>query len=143
MSLNSDPDCIFCKIVAGGIPCHQLYEDDLVLAFLDVGPLSEGHALVIPKSHAVELADADQQAVERCAAVAKQLGPVIVEQTGAAGWNLLQNNGSAAGQEVGHVHFHIIPRRAGDGLGYRWNAGAIDHDDAGQLATKIASSVNP
>lgn len=141
MTFPTDSGCIFCKIIAGEIPCHRLFEDEAVLSFLDVGPLAVGHALVIPKGHWPLLTDATEAAAERCIAVAKKLGPIVCELTGADGWNVLQNNGKAAGQEVDHVHFHVIPRKAGDGLGYRWNAGEIDHAAAKLLAADIASKV--
>lgn len=142
----TDPECIFCKIVAGEIPCHKLYEDELVLAFLDIGPLSQGHALVIPKGHYETI---DQVPLEVAAAmfqIVPALSRAIIQATGATSWNLLQNNGSAAGQAVGHVHLHIIPRLAGSsrdqatpgtGLPFQWPASEIDHAEAGLLAEQI------
>lgn len=119
----ADPSCVFCKIVAGQIPCLRVLEDGEVLAFLDIGPLAEGHLLVIPKEHYVRL---DQMPLESLLAIGRQLprlAQVVMRATGCQAYNLLQNNGGEAGQVVGHVHFHIIPRKSGDGLGYRWNAG--------------------
>lgn len=132
-----DPDCIFCKIVTGAIPCHKVYEDDAVLSFLDVGPLSRGHTLVIPKAHHVTLADTPPDLAGRCMAAVAKLGPAVAKATGVAGWNVLQNNGAVAGQVVMHVHFHIIPRREGDGLGYRWPTGQLDAADAVTLLGAI------
>ena len=111
--------CLFCRIVAGQIPCRRLLETDKTLAFLDIGPLSSGHALVIPKFHAEylhgipdeHLADLLPQ-VKR---IAQALGPGVQ-------YNVLQNNGKLAHQEVWHVHFHVIPKtNAKDGLGLRWH----------------------
>ncbi|MEO0477122.1 MAG: HIT family protein [Planctomycetota bacterium] len=143
----TDPSCIFCKIVAGEIPCHKLYEDEHVLAFLDVHPLSAGHKLVIPKGHyqAVEqMPDEVGAAIGRCF---PRLGKAILEATGSTDWNILQNNGEPAGQEVMHVHFHLIPRKAGtdlrevipgNGLPKRaWPAVAVDHAEADELKKKI------
>jgi len=143
----TDSSCIFCKIIAGHIPCHKLYEDDDILAFLDVGPLSPGHTLLIPKGHyqAVDHMPADiGAAVGRCLPA---LSRAILKATGSTDWNLLQNNGEPAGQEVMHVHFHLIPRVAGTdlhnptlghGLPKRaWPAVQIDHAEAGQLAEAI------
>lgn len=141
MTFPSDPNCIFCKIITGDIPCYQLFEDDYVLSFLDVGPLANGHALVIPKGHWPLLDDVDSIAAHRCVSAVQSLGPIIRDLTDAAGWNLLQNNGKVAGQEVGHVHFHIIPRKEDDGLGYRWNAGSIDHDAAKSFAQEVSSRI--
>jgi len=115
-------DCIFCKIVAGQIPALKILENDRVLSFLDIGPLADGHTLVIPKKHYQhldEMAEADVVAIAR---VLPKIASAVVAATGVDGYNILQNNGRVAGQLVEHVHFHIIPRVAEDGLGYRWNA---------------------
>mgnify|MGYP005846984271 CR=1 FL=1 len=136
-----DPACIFCRIAAGEIPCHRVHEDDHVLAFLDVGPLSRGHTLVIPKAHHVTLADMPPELAGRCAQVAATLGPAIARAVNAPGWNLLQNNGPAAGQVVMHVHFHLIPRTEGDALGYRWPAGKLDPADAPRLLDAIRAAL--
>jgi len=143
----TDDSCIFCKIIAGAIPCHKLYEDELVLAFLDVGPLSAGHALVIPKGHYKTI---DQMPDEVAAAIGRclpSLSRAILQATGSTDWNLLQNNGEPAGQEVLHAHFHIIPRAKGtdlhqpipgNGLPKRvWPTTKIDHAEAGKLAESI------
>lgn len=137
-------DCVFCKIVAGEIPCHKLYEDDHLLAFLDVGPLGDGHSLIIPKQHIVRLDEADESNAAMLAAiggVAAKLGKAVSSAVGCEGWNLLQNNGEIAGQVVMHVHFHVIPRRDGDGLGYRWNPGELDGEKAKALREKIAAGM--
>ena len=130
-------DCIFCKIITGDIPAHQLYEDDRVLAFLDIGPLSDGHCLVVPKDHYERLDDCP---VDVVAAVMSKVGPLakaIVAATGAEGYNVLNNNGHCAGQLVGHVHFHIIPRRTGDGIFIPWPAKEYPHGRAEELARNI------
>ena len=130
-------DSIFTRIVNGEIPCHRVFESERVLAFLDITPLSEGHTLVIPKRQAERLEDLPPDDV---AEIARQLGAIarrICTVTNAEGYNILQNNGRVAGQEVPHVHFHIIPRRAGDGLGYRWNAKPAENDALAKLAQRI------
>ncbi len=132
-----DPDCIFCKIIAGKIPSHAVYEDEHVLSFLDIGPLSRGHTLIIPKGHYVTLDEVPAETAAACGRAAKAVGAAVVASTGCAGWNLLQNNGSVAGQVVMHVHFHIIPRDEGDGLGYRWPAGKLDDQAAAELKAAI------
>jgi len=116
-----DPSCIFCKIVAGQIPCHKVFEDPDTLAFLDIGPLAEGHLLVIPKEHYGRLDQMPPELAGRVMAHLPRLSRIVSQVTGQQGFNILQNNDMVAGQLVPHVHFHIIPRRAGDGLGYRWN----------------------
>ena len=140
-SPRHDANCLFCKIAAGQIPCHKLYEDDHVLAFLDIGPLSPGHCLIIPKEHYATLDQMPADLASACAAVLPKLSKAIITATGAAGWNVLQNNGAIAGQEINHVHFHIIPRADGDGLGYRWSPGTLDGDTAKQLIEAIAAEL--
>ena len=133
-------DSIFTKIVKGEIPCHRVFESERILAFLDITPLSEGHTLVIPKQQVERLEDLPP---EDTAELACQLGAIakrVVAATAAEGYNILQNNGRVAGQEVPHVHFHIIPRRAGDGLGYRWNAKPADHGALAELAQRISAT---
>jgi histidine triad (HIT) family protein len=120
----SDSSCVFCKIVAGSIPALRVYEDADILAFLDVGPLAEGHLLVIPKPHVERLEDMSPDLIGQLARQLPRLAAAVVKATGVSGYNLLQNNGKVASQEVEHVHFHIIPRKQGDGLGYRWKAGS-------------------
>ena len=137
---GSADDSIFTKIIRGEIPCQRVFENEHVLAFLDITPLSEGHTLVIPKRQVERLEDLP---TEEAAEIARQLGPLakrICEAVGAEGYNILQNNGKVAGQEVTHVHFHIIPRREADGLGYRWKAKPADPDNLAKLADRINES---
>lgn len=139
---RSNPsDCIFCRIVAGQVPCHRVWEDEHALAFLDIGPLARGHTLVIPRVHHVRLDQMPPDLAGHCAAAAARIGPAVVAATGASGWNLLQNNGAEAGQVVMHVHFHIIPRRRDDGLGYRWPAGKLDAGEADDLVRRIGANI--
>jgi histidine triad (HIT) family protein len=118
----NDPSCIFCKIVAGQIPCLRLFEDEAALAFLDIGPLAEGHVLLIPKQHYARLEEMTGEEVATVSRHLPTLARAVIKATGAVGYNVLQNNGKESGQAVAHVHFHVIPRVAADGLGYRWNA---------------------
>ena len=133
---------IFSKILRGEIPCHRVYEDAQVLAFLDVAPLSAGHTLVIPKEAKARL---DELTEESAAAIGRVLPRIcrgVMRATGAEAYNVLQNNGAMAHQAVMHVHFHIIPKFAdGKGLGIVWNASALDHAKAGELAKRIAAEV--
>lgn len=109
-------DCVFCKIIKGEIPCYKVYEDSEVLAFLDINPNTPGHTVVIPKKHSANLIAADNSDLAKVLVVIKKIASAIVAGVGAQGFNLGVNNGQAAGQLVEHVHFHIIPRQAGDGL---------------------------
>ncbi len=133
------PDTIFNKIIDGDIPCHKVYEDDKVLAFLDIGPLSRGHTLVIPKESAQTL---DQLSADSAAAIGRvlpRIAQAVLSATGARSFNVLQNNGADAHQEVMHVHFHIIPKYDdGAGLGIGWKAGALDASEGAELAKRIA-----
>lgn len=137
----TDPSCIFCKIVAGDIPCHRLYEDEHVLAFLDVNPLSPGHTLVIPKGHWVTLDQVDDEAAAAIGRLLPRLARAVISATGATAYNVLQNNGRAAHQAVGHVHFHIIPKTDGAGLGINWPAGKLESDAGAQLADTIRAKL--
>lgn len=136
-----DSNCIFCKIIRGEIPCQALLDGDSVLAFLDINPLSEGHTVVIPKTHAARLEDLDPDAVAAMAREFGRLGAVVSDAVGADGYNVLLNNGQIAGQAIGHVHFHIIPRREEDGLGYRWRSKEADHAALKTLADKVRLSL--
>jgi histidine triad (HIT) family protein len=134
-------DTIFGKIIAGTIPCHKVYEDAQVLAFLDIAPLSRGHTLVIPKEAAATL---DQLSDESAAALGRVLPRIcraVIAVTGVPAYNVLENNGPSAHQAVPHVHFHIIPKPDGlAGLGIGWPTGEIG-DDAVQLASQLARHV--
>lgn len=136
-----DPGCIFCKIAAGQIPCVKVYEDAACLAFLDIGPLAEGHVLLIPKTHAETL---DQLTSEQAGAMLRHL-PALVKAVQAAtaceGVNVLQNNGRVAHQVVPHVHFHIIPRKAGDAFHFNWPAGNYPPGRADSLASEIRKNL--
>ncbi len=124
----TDPICIFCKIVGGEIPSMKVWETEDALAFLDVAPLAEGHLLVIPKPHYARLGDIPGSVLGGVLALLPMLAGAVGKVTGATGHNILQNDGRIAGQAVDHVHFHIIPRREGDGLGYRWLPGEYTTD---------------
>ena len=109
-------ECIFCKIVGGEIPCAEVYSNDNVLAFLDIAPIVQGHTLVIPKEHYSTLWDLPQGLAGEMQRVMQEVGVAIFHVTGATGLNVVMNNYTAAGQVVPHAHWHLIPRREGDGL---------------------------
>ncbi len=128
-------DCIFCRIAAGEIPCFKVYEDELVLAYLDINPFSEGHTLVIPKAHSAGLLDTDDATLAALLSRVKKVAAHIKEALPCDGFNILQNNGEAAGQTVRHIHFHIIPRRNGDPLAFSNSPGDMERLKA--LAQRI------
>jgi histidine triad (HIT) family protein len=132
---------IFSKIIAAEIPCHKVYEDDRVLAFLDVNPLSDGHTLVIPKEEAATLDALSDDSAAAIGRVLPRIARAVLAATGASEFNVLQNNGPGAHQAVFHVHFHIIPRIGDRGLGIGWKTGDLDHDEAARLAGVIASHI--
>ena len=119
-------DCIFCKIVKGDIPCARVYEDADVLAFMDIHPVVKGHTLVIPKTHCDPITQAPPEALARTIAVVQRVARAQYEALRADGVSVSQANGAAAGQEVPHVHFHVIPRFERDSLPRRWQPGAYE-----------------
>jgi len=134
-------DCLFCKIIDGEIPSHKVYEDDKIIAFLDIQPLTRGHTLVIPKEHASSM---DQLSLNFASALGKALPIVsgaVLKATGATAYNLIQNNGHEAGMSIAHVHIHIIPRYPDSTHSFLWDYGKIDHEDAKFLAESISDSV--
>ena len=135
----SAADSIFSRIIRGEIPCAKVFENECLIAFLDIAPLAEGHTLVVPKLQVERLEDLPP---EDAAAIGRELGAIarrVLKATGAPAYNVLQNNGPQSGQAVPHVHFHIIPRRDGDGLGYRWNAKGARPEALQALAERIAA----
>jgi len=131
---------IFTKILAGEIPCHRVYEDDRVLAFLDINPLSRGHLLVIPKEPAETLDKLSDDSAAAIGRVLPKLARAVMAATGARHFNVLQNNGAPAHQAVFHVHFHIIPKLDdGTGLEIEWNSGKLP--DGAELAKAIAAKL--
>ena len=135
-------DTIFSKILRGDIPSHKVYEDEHVLAFLDIGPLSFGHTLVIPKE---EVATLDQLSDEASAAIGRvlpRLCRAIKTVTGVEQYNVLQNNGPMAHQAVFHVHFHIIPKPSVDqGLSVEWPSGKLDPNEGSTLAAALRREI--
>lgn len=137
-------DTIFSKILRGEIPCHKVYEDEQVLAFLDIGPLSYGHTLVIPKEQAATLDTLSDEASAAIGRALPRLCRAVKEVTGVEEFNVLQNNGALAHQAVFHVHFHIIPKPNSDeGLGIKWPAGKLDPEGAKKLAGAIRTALEP
>ncbi len=129
---------IFTRIIRGEVPCHKLFENELVIAFLDVNPLSPGHALVVPKQEMAELHMLSPASAAALGATLPLVAAAILKATGATAYNILQNNGAMAHQEVMHVHFHIIPKyEDGRGLAITWKPSAIDHASAAKLATHV------
>ena len=139
--MNKDPDCIFCKIISADIPCFKLYEDDDTLAFMDINPASEGHALVIPKEHAANVHEVSPSAISATVVTAQKIAAAVNRALTPQGLNLLQCNGSAAAQSVLHFHMHILPRTEGDELKLNWGLKPGDMDAIGALAERIRAQL--
>lgn len=132
---------IFGRILDGEIPCHRVYEDDHVLAFLDINPVARGHVLVIPKERVARMDELSDAAAASLGRALPRICRGVMQVTGATDYNLLVNCGSQAGQDVFHVHMHIIPRTDGSGFGIRWQPGTLDPDAAPQIAADIAQMI--
>lgn len=132
---------IFGRILDGEIPCHRVYEDDHVLAFLDVGPLSRGHTLLIPKERAGQVHELSDDACAAVGRVLPRLCRAVMAASGCTSYNVLQNNGAPAHQAVMHVHFHIIPKFEDSGLAIAWNAGELADDDARKVVEAMRAAL--
>lgn len=137
----SDHNCIFCKIIAGQVPCIKIYENDHVLAFLDVHPVSEGHTLVVLKEHTSRVDSTEPLAMAQIGEVLPKLTASIQDAMEADGYNVLCNNGVSAGQVVEHMHFHIVPRKAKDGVFERWPSFQYPDGRAAVIAEKVRKNL--
>lgn len=140
-AMSEHQPTIFDKILSGEIPSYKVYEDEHVLAFLDIGPLSDGHTLVIPKERKARLHQLSDEAAAAIGRVLPRLCRAVMRATGATDYNILQNNGSAAHQVVMHVHFHIIPKFGHDGLGIHWPAKKLSDSTARELLEKMRKAL--
>ena len=134
-------DCIFCAIAAGEIPAFKIYEDAAVVAFLDINPFSRGHALVVPKEHCATLFDAPEELLASMLPRVRKVAARLKEALPCDGVNILQNNGAAAGQSVGHLHFHIVPRMAppeGEAARISFAPGKADMEELKALAQRLS-----
>lgn len=132
---------IFDKILAGEVPCWKVYEDEHVFAFLDIGPLSDGHTLVIPKERKAQLHQLSEGSAAAIGRVLPRLCRAVMSATGATAYNILQNNGAEAHQAVMHVHFHIIPKLGERGLGVGWSTSKLSEATARELQEKIRQAL--
>ena len=128
-----DCNCIFCKIANGEIPSTTLYEDEDFRVILVLGPATRGHALLLPKNHFANLFELDDETAQKAILVAKKMAGKMKDALGADGFNLVQNNGEAAGQTVFHFHMHLIPRYENDNAGILWEPGETTPEDMAEV----------
>ena len=136
-----DDNCIFCKIANGEIPSTAVYEDENFKAILDLGPAQKGHTLILPQDHYKDLTEAPEELCGKAFALAGKIGAAMKKGLGCAGFNVVQNNGSAAGQTVFHLHVHIIPRYADGPQIVAWNPGTTTPEESTETAAKIAAEL--
>lgn len=130
-------DCIFCKIASGEIQAKTIYEDQDFRAILDLGPATKGHALLIPKTHAANIYELPDDLVAKAFVLCKKIMQKMGTILGCDGYNIVQNNGGAAGQTVFHFHIHLIPRYENDQAGISWKPGTLSEDDTQEILEKV------
>ena len=130
-------NCIFCKLANGDIPTATLYEDDDFRVILDAGPAAKGHALILPKEHYANLYELDDELAAKVMVLAKKMITKLTDILGCDGYNIVQNNGEAAGQTVFHFHLHMIPRYKDDEVGLGWKMGTLSEEDKEEILSKI------
>lgn len=132
-----DENCIFCKLAGGEIPTATLYEDEDFRVILDANPAAKGHALIIPKEHYANLYELDDELAGEVLVLAKKMITKLTDILGCDGYNIVQNNGEAAGQTVFHFHMHLIPRFKDDGVGVTWKMGELTEEDKNDILSKM------
>lgn len=130
--------CIFCQIIAGELPAHKVYEDEQVVAILDIKPVHAGHILVLPKKHVANLEEISETDLSAVITVVKKIGGLLKEKLNYAGYNVVENNDPVAGQEIPHLHFHLIPRLENDGFNH-WAHQEYKLGEAEEILKKLKS----
>lgn len=134
-------DCIFCKIANGIVPTVSIYEDSDFRVILDVSPAAKGHALLLPKAHFTDLCDLDEQTAKKILPIAGKIGSALKKSLNCDGFNLVQNNGEAAGQTIFHFHMHIIPRYIGTEKIVSWSPGSSTPEELLEIAEKVKGAM--
>ena len=137
----AEDNCIFCKIARGVIPSTTVYEDEDFRVILDLGPASKGHSLILPKKHFANVCELDAETAAKVLPLGAKIGAAMKKGLGCAGFNLVQNNGEAAGQTVMHFHMHVIPRHAGDDVQVTWKQGETESESLKALADAIKNAI--
>lgn len=135
-------DCIFCRIILGELPCAKVFEDDLVISFLDINPVSGGHTLVLPKRHYATLFEIPAEDLNACTSACQKVAKAVFRATKASGLNFIQNNHRAAGQLIDHIHFHLIPRSFGDNFLTSWPGRPCPQAELGKMLDKIKAALS-
>ncbi|HAM87953.1 MAG: Histidine triad (HIT) protein [Candidatus Falkowbacteria bacterium GW2011_GWC2_38_22] len=133
-------DCIFCKIIASDIPSYKVYEDDMVYAFFDILPISQGHTIIVSKKHVADIEGLSEEELSAMTKAVKKIGKAMIEGLGVKGYSVFLDNKSAANQHVPHVHFHLVPRAEGDGL-ERWPQSGYGEGEAEFCLKKVQSKL--
>jgi histidine triad (HIT) family protein len=141
MTSSTDPNCVFCKIVAGQLPSFKLLEDDLTIAFMDINPVNPGHALAVAKGHWPTVDVIPPDVLAAVARTAQRIAKASMAVLKPAGVNLVQANGAAAGQSVPHLHIHIMPRRPGDDVSLNWEPMAGDRVEIEAIYKKLKTAL--
>lgn len=136
-----EENCIFCKIANGDIPSATVYEDDEFRVILDLGPASKGHALILPKSHYRDICDVDEGIAAKLFPLAARIGEAMKQGLGASGFNVVQNNGTCAGQTVFHLHVHVIPRYENGPAMVTWEPGKSDAEELAEVAEILKNAI--
>lgn len=136
-------DCIFCKIVRGEIPGQKVRETDRVFSFLDINPVAPGHTLIVPKEHHETWTDIPPDLAAELAREAQVVARAVLKAVGAEGFNLLMNNHRCSGQAIPHAHFHVIPRKSGDGVKYNWPAKPYAEGEVEKIAESLRRALRP
>jgi histidine triad (HIT) family protein len=134
-------DCIFCKIIEGAIPAHKILDSEKVVAILDINPVAPGHTLVLPRVHHEKMTDLPGDLAQELIARAQDVARAVLKISGAEGFNLLSNNHRCAGQAIPHVHFHVIPRKTGDGIRFNWAPTKYKDGEMEKWATDIQKAL--
>ena len=135
-------DCIFCKLANGIIPTRSIYEDENFKVILDAAPATRGHALILPKEHAANLYELPDETAAKAFVLARKLATDMTKKLSCDGFNVVQNNGEAAGQTVFHFHVHLIPRYKGDQAGVTWEPGTLTEEDKKDILEKVSQQMS-
>ena len=134
-------DCIFCQIVSGKLPAERILEDPLCLAILDINPLRPGHTLILPKEHQETLLDLPEKTLSHLTKQAQIVSRGLLKAGETEGYNLFANNHKCSGQAIPHFHFHLVPRRTGDGIKFQWNTGVYGEDEMRAWGKRIREAL--